>query len=479
MRNFLQKNWYLLLVLFLILVVLAAILPKALPYISSSIPLGYDPGLYRYFFLEYMQYLPNINYNQIAGWTQTAFEPFLWYLWIVLQSIGYGVDFLLTRWLVFFSIVTSIFIYFVLKPYGQKTARIGVILFLISIVQYQAFWWHYYKQVIGIIFMLGSLWLIHRKQYLLSIPLIIATLTIQRPAGLFLLLTIVAYSIGLYIQEKKLPRWLWYTTLAAGLAALICYLPLREYLIAPLIKPLLWSAFIEWQSGTFFSKDQFVFYALPYILLTAYGLYLKYRQKAFDIVVAGAIIGLIWIGGQLFFYNRMLIFMDIFLILMSAWTLGVILKNRYGWILVAVVLGYQSIHYGSYVANHQTALIPQEEFALIQKINTELPQDAIMMVSHKNYSPRIVWYTYRPTIAPWLLDRNPRNLDERKTRRTNDGATKCRMLQEIEDIENKKIYLRIGSRQPTEDLSAWNCFQLVYAEKDAAVFSIYFNTNDQ
>lgn len=188
-----KKIKYLILVIFIISIFLW--LYRIYPYFFNNIPLGYDPWLYRLLFLDYSNNLPNINFSNLSDWTKSAYPPFLWFLSNILLIIWFKIDYLLSFWLWFFSVITSIFIYLNLKKYSEITAIIWIIIFLISIIEYQVFWWNYYKQIIWIIFMLVGFFLLENKKNLLSIPIIIGIFTIHRPSWVFFLITFSIYKI--------------------------------------------------------------------------------------------------------------------------------------------------------------------------------------------------------------------------------------------------------------------------------------------
>jgi hypothetical protein len=53
------------------------------------------------------------------------------------------------------------------------------------------------------------------------------------------------------------------------------------------------------------------------IIPTIYGIYLKIKNKEYDIVLAGVIMGILWTSLGLLNANRMEIFLDVFIILIS------------------------------------------------------------------------------------------------------------------------------------------------------------------
>ena len=453
---------------------------RIFPYFSNNIPLGYDPWLYRLLFLDYWNNLPNISFSNLTDRTKLAYPPFLWFLWNILQIIWFKIENLLSFWLWFFSLITSILIYLNLKKYSRITAIIWVSIFLISIIQYQSFWWNYYKQIIWVIFMLSSFYLLEKQKYTLSIPVIIWLFTIHRPSWVYFLITYIIYKLLNYIFSKEkfnindskkeiyIILWTW-------IMSILIYIPVFQEQILWLIKPLFTTALTDWQSWTFFSKADFWKYNIFIILASIYWLYINIEKKKFDIITSWYIAWMIWVWFWLFFYNRFYIFFDIFIILMAAYSFWKIYKQNHKYFLHILLIFFisQSIYYYSYVNLHNQPLIDKTEFENILKIDKIIPEDSILMVTHKNYSPWIAWYVYKPTIAPWLFMENKWNLEEWKLWWDWDWEVKCNMIQDYKDLK-KPLYLWIWKRQFPENLDNQTCFEAVISWVWYALLKVNF-----
>jgi hypothetical protein len=95
------------------------------------------------------------------------------------------------------------------------------------------------------------------------------------------------------------------------------------------------------------------------------------------------------------------------------------------------------------------------------------------MVTHKNYSPWIAGYTYKPTIAPWLFKENIWWLETWKKWWTSDWKKKCELIQDYKKLW-KPLYIWIGERQPTSNLNNWDCFEKIISWKWHALLKINF-----
>lgn len=438
------------------------------PYFTLNIPFWYDPGLYRLLFLDYYNNLPNIDFVNMSGRTKLAYPPFLWIFWNILQIIWISVDDLLSFWLGFFSIITSIFLYLNLKKYSKIAWLFWIIIFFISIIEYQTFWWNYYKQIIWVIFILSSIYLLENKKHYLSLPIIIWLFTIHRPAWVYFLVVFILYKIINFSnktnKEKKdiLIVWLWW------FIALLMYIPLIQEQLIDLLKPLLTITDPSEKSWTFFLKEEFWVYNFLIILPSLYGLYYKLIKKDYDYITVWYLVWIIWVWFGLFFHTRMLIFFDIFIILMSAYSFYILSKKRKKIFIILFPLFFifQSFYYLNYVNSHNSPLIEKIEFENILKINSIIPENSAIMVTHSNYSPWIAGYTYKDTISPWLFEFNKWNLDIWKIWWLWDWKVKCVMVNKLKNKIERPLYIWIWKKQPKENLENADCFEKVILWKN-------------
>ncbi len=477
---------------------------RIIPFFDVNIAFWYDPGLYRLLFVDYINNLPNINFDNLSWRDRSAYPPFLGFLWNILYIIGFNVDNLLSFWLGFFSVITWIFIYLNLKKYSKITWIIGVILFMISVVQYKSFAMNYYKQIIWVIFFLAIFYLFEKKKYLLSIPLVISVFTIHRPSGLFFLLVFVVYKIFDFIKYRNEKKYLeknikkkgnkekfdntMFTykdvlfVLLSWIVALLMYLPLFQELILNLIKPLTTTIASSGPSWSFFSVSDFIKYSYLFIVISLYWFYLKIKNKDFDYIFIWYLVWALWIILKLFFYNRFLIFFDIFVILLAAYSFGIIFKEnkKLFYFLFIWFFFLQSYFYYNYVSSNNKAEISQIELDNIKKINTIVPENSMLMVNSRSRSAWLAWYTLKPVIAPWLFEYDKWTLDDWKKWWLWDWKVKCELLDTYKDLD-RPVYIWMTKfymwwKFYKENLKGWDCFEKTDLKgKDFRLYKINFN----
>ena len=459
-----RRNKNRVLICFLALLIILLILIRFQSYFSLAIPLGYDHGIYRAFFMMLKDQLPYINLAGLPSWVKTTYEPLSWLLYIVSQSIIWiSSDFFLLRWVGFLHIIISIFIYLLLKKHSKATAIIWVVLYLTSIVQYQVFWRGYTKQMIWILFILMAYYLIEKKSYRLLIPILTWLFTVNRAGGIFFLVSRIVYKIIIRIKEKSRTLKDIWPVIIAWLLSLIIYRPVLKEQIFSMFGPMFGQAFISEQSGTFFNKAQYFVYNIIFIGLSIWGLII-WRKKSFSkkipIEVIWFIVGILRVGLQLFFYNRMLGYLDIFVIILAAYGLWyLVLSSSKIWKFIGIWLYVlQLLFFGWYVNRTSFPLIIERERDSIKQIRSMIKPDSKIMVTGRKYSAFFMWYGSHNIIAPWLFDLDTRTQKQWDTRHFSQGDIKCQLLNTL-DAKHKPDYLRIWSLQPFEELSWATCLR--------------------
>jgi hypothetical protein len=346
-----------------------------------------------------------------------------------------------------------------------------MIIYLISIIQYESFFFNYYKQIIWVIFLLVSIYLLEKKKYILSIPIIVSMFTVNRPVGVFFLIVVIFYKLIHFKSHNKIIL----PVLFSWVVSLLMYLPLFNELILWLIKPLTTTFLVNWSSWTFFSLDDFIYYDFPVILLSFYWLYLKISKKDYDFTTIWYIVWFLWIVFRLFFYNRFLIFFDLFIILIAAYWLWELYQNKKKVYYIIFILFFciQSYNYINYLYLYGKPYLSKNEFETIYKLDTILEPGSILITSDKHYSPWLFWYTDLHIIGPALAENSLWDKSQWDKWWDNNWKVKCEMIKDYER-HHKTIYLWIWKDQDDEDLTGWDCLYEFYEKDNIKILRVKF-----
>ncbi|HEX7543022.1 MAG TPA: hypothetical protein VF385_03000, partial [Patescibacteria group bacterium] len=277
------------------------LLTRLFPYFFSSVPTGYDAGLYLYLF-KHAPLIPN--------WLAGSYYSILFFILTPIVKTFHDPSALLIP----LQIVSAVFLFFSLdwsiKTLMNKNQRLFTLfLFTCSAIQYRVYWFFYVKNMIALAFLLLMLGFIQRKKLVWAT---IAALMV----GLFHLATfsivvlIMIYRLIFQTKKKESLLILGVSTLGA----VIFNLPVISISIFSFIRPILFSNRLNnllsattTLGGTFYDLKTSIFLMLIYLVLPIYFFYENrkefkvFRQSAFfPALVVSAIV----VFGQFFFYRR-------------------------------------------------------------------------------------------------------------------------------------------------------------------------------
>ncbi|MBU0977214.1 MAG: hypothetical protein KKD18_02260, partial [Nanoarchaeota archaeon] len=420
-----RRAKYLLLALGILLIVWF----RVIPYMGNDIPLGYDAGIYKYG-------IENFAAKGFGsdGWVKSALTPGFLYLMYGLVKVGISSDVLLTLGFICFSVLLGAAIYLFAREYvGDKAAVIAVLLYAVSGIQFKLFSYLYYKNVIALSTLLFALYFYKRSRASVSRSAYLLTLKSgshenrSQPKGgdwngiLFIVCGVltglmhrptfflfgVAY-ISLTVQDWKNFTRNFVDGTAILVLTLLLYAGFWESSILPLFVPVT-QGFVEpgTAPGTFVSFFVYQFSTLYYLPFAILGFIHRFWQKKYDMLffmtlIAGAIVYF-----QFFFFNRFVAHLDIFLIVLAGSGFSLLIDNRKklgAGILVLMLLSAGYVSFKEAVSAEP--LITEEGLQLIKMIDSNTSSDAKVIAISSEYSPWILAYSGRETIAPGLFDAN-------------------------------------------------------------------------
>ena len=202
----------------------------------------------------------------------------------------------------------------------------------------------------------------------------------------------------------------------------------------------------------FVNSREFFYLIFPYFLVLIPAIFRKMEKKEFDMIFIGFLVGLAWSVFRLFFYNRMFVFFDLFVIMMAAYSVIYIvlhLPKKIGYTIISIFFILQWWLYVShayeYASRHS---ISREEFDIVKNLNILVPENSTILSTHRIYTPWILGYSGLRTLAPWLLENQI--WDESKWNTfyyTADDTTRCTMIEEYRSL-SENLYVFVGDNQP-------------------------------
>jgi len=434
---------------------------RLLPYLSTQIPLGYDPGIYVFLFHDYGQLLRNFDFTLLAHWNQH--EPLLWILASLLWKIWISAERLVRRWIGIVSMIPWFVLVAIFRKKNKRIGFISAIFYRISIAQYEAFYRAYFKQIFWISVLLLSLYFLQNKKSLFYWISILFLVLLHRHTALYWILITVIFLIFNTIHDKKIPRKLLLTISVFALIWLLVYRSQRDKLFVQGWTVLTTTFFWKWMWWIFMHRQERLKFTIIPVVFSFIWVYSKIKNKEYDVWFIWYFLWIIRIVLQLVNYNRTIIFLDIFVIILSATWLQFLIKNykKIGITFFSISIVVSSILYIKHYKENSKPLINESEFQAIQSFKTTTEQNAIIMNTHRNYTPRIMWYSGRDRISPGYSDLDARTREQRNIRRTSNGTVKCELLKNYYSDIDRPIYLRFGELQYSENLQWATCLSII------------------
>jgi len=459
---------------------------RMIPYRNNEVPLGYDPGIYKYIFERFEKALPDIPEEELDSWIRSGFPSGLPTLIDELYLLGFTPDEILKPVFIIFSSLLIFPIYLVAKKYyGKETSIIASLLYAFSYTQLQTFWFMYYKNVVGMALLLFAIYFMDQDDRKYT-PLMILFATMlgftHRPTFLILAMVWLSYIL---LNLKKIDRLKEniIRVLTTGILLFTLYLPrFKETILQPLegvFGSILEPGMIG--SGTFFSLFKYQYTSLSYLPFALLGfLYLAIKKRLNPLFLWFLINGFI-VYFKIMFYNRFIIQLDIVAIILASVGLmyGIVIplsKKGIGlFITLLLLVSSGIITYNSAV--DMKPLLTSTELASIQKISKLTEEDAYVMATSSYYSPWILGYSGRKTIAPGLFDYD--KWDEEGWRRF-WNADSLEEIKDLLDMYEKPLYIYIGWRSSIINLEKFEngSFRIILNDEGGILYKYVGDKSD-
>ncbi|MFH1286507.1 MAG: hypothetical protein ABII02_02020 [Candidatus Magasanikbacteria bacterium] len=359
---------------------------------------GYDTGIYRRHIHVYFEKLGE------SGVVPFGFTS----LTNMLQLLGEKPDHILFFGYLFLSFLIFFAFYAIARRYlGAKPALGAVLLFTVSVVQFEFFWWFYYRNFLALFIILLIFLSLRLKSKML--PLFLFVLGVIHPLSL---VPVAITLLVILLIQKEMRKYLIITGISSGLALLaLNYREIRLYL--PLLtekRGLVKSTPVLEQyehTGQFISASFFLKYIWYYLPFALVGLIRQWKKQRELFIFLCINVLLVLIG--FLFYRRFFVYIDLVLILFSVdgivW-LWMKLKKRRTFLFVGFVIYFGFLGYvcGMYIAEKEP-LISESEFFAIEKLQY-YPEDALVMTVNSYYAPWLYGFSGHEVIAPGMFDRN-------------------------------------------------------------------------
>lgn len=379
------------------------------PLFVFDVPLGYDPGMYRYLFVKHAQNGLPFDLSGLPAWVRQ--HPIGLFLFASpLINLGVPADWL-TGWIwnLFTVLLAFIFARTLRIRFGPKTAAVTLLMVLLSQAYYDGFTAMYWKAYLALLWMVLAFGCLDKKSWWAALFVFLCLITHHQTG---LLLALVLGSQWLYWSFTAWRTRTWQTVTLAGAlclaATVIFYLPIWQNAIVRVLGYLFTQAGNSAYGGSFPDLSFFI-KTNPVLLGLGLGglvLYIIKNEKTIN----AWLLSVFWSGAfvflRLYFYKRFFLYLDFFLLPFAAY------MSVYLWDKKAVIwkISLTVFIIIQLVLTHQATLkrvpiIPGQELKTIKTFSEALPENAYLLTIENN-SPFWVqgWNPDMQVGGPGLLD---------------------------------------------------------------------------
>lgn len=303
---------------------LELLLKYAWPLCAFDLPLGANPGIYRYLFLHYSQAWPPFTIPAMDPWAY-QYPLGLFVVLLPLLKTGVPVDALLGWIWSLMPIVLALVLGFVVGRGSWKTRDRGlltVVMALLSLGQWVMYERMEWTMAAALLFCVLAFALLERKSWW-AVPAAIATVATDQQTGILFLLVLLCWWIHLFFSLSLKSRGQFFFSVTLGgllfLGAALLYLPLLDTAVTlqlrsmsvelPRLPFFLWFSPVIWGLGIF-------------------GVTKTLRQKRITIWHLALFVAAFLALLQFSSHPRFLLFVDFFLLPFAASGLLLLWKRR-------------------------------------------------------------------------------------------------------------------------------------------------------
>jgi hypothetical protein len=358
------------------LIIVIALIVRLLPNLISPIKtFGYDYGFYLF----------ELRTWQWQGWSSiigTAWPGYGNLLFGIAHTLHLPSEpfLIISQLLLSIGIVVACY-YFWYKE-NSTAASLAAVLCIISLAQTQLHLMFLWKNLFALIFFVLTLKLIREKRYLLAFAPIALTVISHRTSTIILFIILSCYGLYELIRNRSYKSLGILIILSAATTTRL-YPKLHEQ----------WTWFFAQQNSTLTEGalvylPTYILSGLPLIVISIIGIiHYKNKPKIILLYITGTI-SLLWIVCGLPFFNRIVPYFDIALILIAAYFIAALATTTSRKIIVGGILVWMILINAIFTID-QSPLITQQEIEEIKSMPPHNPETLVLALSAED--------------APWLL----------------------------------------------------------------------------
>lgn len=440
---------------------------RAIPFANNSVPLGYDPGMYKYGFEVYRDFLPNIPLEQLPVWLKNWAPPGFFTFTNLFYVSGLTTNQIMVPLFVLFAIALGLMVYSVTKAFfGRKAAVFSLFLYAVSVIEFKVFSMFYFKNTVGLILLLGSIYFLKKKKLVATAVTASMLAGVHRPTFLLFALSFVVY----YFVNLKHWKQNTLTGIAIALLAVGFYLGRFNELVVSSLIP----SVADPSAGTFINFFSYQFLILLYLPFALIAFFFLLKKRRFNFVFIAALVSFLIVFFRLVFFNRFIIFLELFVLILAGFGLKKFVESDYSKLAKSAVIALLIVSSVWLIANEAVnarPLVSEMELDSIIRIEKITELEALILCTSSFYSPWLQGYSGRAVIAPGLFDLDKWNRKQwEEFWETGDLDTVKGML----SVYGKPLYIFAGKKSVGNNNKFKNsCFEKIELDEEGTILYNY------
>ncbi len=291
--------------------------------------------------------------------------------------------------------------------FGQRAALLASILYVASYTQYTVFTMFYFKNVLGLMFLLLAIYALEKNKYPLMALMSAGLGIFHRPEFLLLALILIPY----FMLRRR--RGIIFAVLGMAFLIIPFWLPRWEANWGVLVGTIQ-TAITNIETGeglgggTFFSLNTYTSVSLAYLPFALMGAMYLIIKRNWNSVFIYFVINSIIVVFQLLFFKRFIIPLDIVMVILAAVGIDYTLLRRQkvgkmvtatAGILLLVVTGLPTVHN----VNNARPMITEEQLGAVEWTRENAEADAYVLATSSD-APWALGWSQRRVIAPGLFE---------------------------------------------------------------------------
>lgn len=436
--------------------VLASLVLRLIPLQRYTVPLGYDPGFYKFVFENPFSDLARTTYGL----------PFT----LLLSGVNsvLGPEITLGPFFALLTALTPAAIYFLMRrAYGEPLALVTAGLFALSTAQFDVYAYNYYKNAFGLAMLLLTFNYFNRAPEKTNWPLILSGALLSgfhRPGWLLFIGSYLFDSLirGIRAKDSRIVQTAALNLVAVMAISLLLNIDrIDTFLLAGALKFLGTISVVQAApGGEYLTPMLYLHNSAGLVLLALLGI----RLAPASLRPAGIALGLVTLmtALQLLFFRRFLLYLDFLLLPFAALGLLRLLKSQRLFAVLLLVLLAGQVLIKSIDSRPQINLV---EYQDLPQIEAALPGDATLLTLDSHYAPWLLGWVDRAIQAPGMFD-DPHSHDQwQEFWYTTDEVTRRQFL----SVYPRPLYLHAGVNTPTLPALIGEC----YTPIDVGVGKLY------